>query len=599
MSATPDQVPEDEGRKHRRLLRALDILAGVVGVGVVVGLIARFATPWGRAHRALLLELDLILLGFFVTDVVIRLLLAEQKLRYLRSRWFDLVVLVPLTRAMAGVRIAWLWYLARQVAVLSFAVVWAKQVQRVVSQLWLHPARLMVGSFAAAILVGALLLMTPDATTGERSLGFTDALFTATSATCVTGLVVKDTGSEFTLFGQLVILLLIQLGGLGIMTFSVSVVLALGRQISKRREVVMQDMLDEGSVREVLTLVRFIVMSALVTELLGAIALFFFFAPYPGCGYTIRTAYLALFHSVSAFCNAGFSLFSNNLTDFRTGLGVNLVITTLIIIGGLGFPVLRDLLVVGARRRLGEGRAPRLRTQTKVVLATTAVLIVAGAAVFFVVQRSYRVTVRSPANGEYATTEASMTAGQKLLACYFQSVTARTAGFNTIEISEVGGAGLLLLICLMFIGASPGSTGGGIKTTTAAVLFQAMRSTFRGRTEVEFFHRTIPPLVVRRALALAVLSLLLLLVTTTALLCVEKQASGPRGFEKLAFEAVSAFGTVGLSAGATPELTDSGKLLITMLMFIGRIGPLTMALLLIGDARPATYRYPETRIMVG
>jgi trk system potassium uptake protein TrkH len=358
----------------------------------------------------------------------------------------------------------------------------------------------------------------------------------------------------------------------------------LGRTLSKSREVVMQDMLDMESVKEVVDLIKFIALSTFLIEAVGAVTLFFRFGAQDG--YTVRNLYLAVFHSVSAFCNAGFSLFSKRIGGFDNLEGhcgdvwVNLTVTSLIIVGGLGFPVLRDLIVVGRRRRLGEGRPPRLRTHTKAVLTTTAALIVLGALLLYVLES--RGALRGLAPGE------------RVLASYFQSVTARTAGFNTVNIGRLGQATLVVLMCLMFIGASPGSTGGGIKTTTAAVLFQAMRSAFRGRPEVEMFGRTVPRIAIRRAMALVTLSVLLLTLATIALTSVENQP-----FERLLFEEVSAFGTVGLSAGATGQLTVPGRLIITFLMFLGRVGPLTLMFSLVGETRPASYRYPEARIMVG
>ena len=451
----------------------------------------------------------------------------------------------------------------------------------------------MVLSFAATIAVGTVLLSLPVASAMGERVAPVDALFTATSATCVTGLIVLDTGRDFSLFGQVVILILLQLGGLGIMTFSVSLLLAVGGSISKSREVVMRDMLDQESIGDVMVLIRFILVVTFVLEAAGAVALFFCLGAHPDHGYTAGTFYEAVFHSVSAFCNAGFSVYNDSLETFAGRPSVNGVMSALIVIGGLGFPVLRDLLLTVRGRRLRAGLPPRLRTQTKVVLATSAVLLVAGAAVFYVADAGH--TLRGPSVGD------------RLLASWFQSVTARTAGFNTVPIGRVGQGALVLLMALMFIGASPGSTGGGVKTTTAAVLWQAMVSAFRGRREVEVFQRTVPRAIVRRAVALVVLSVLVIVLATIALMTWGEApaAAGnpeglkPAGFEDYLFEAFSAFGTVGLSTGATRQLTQAGKLIVTALMFVGRLGPLTLALSLLGEARRADYAFPEERLMVG
>ena len=571
---------------HESFERKARVRSAVTGVLNAAGALLVLGIAGAIAVRRVevLYRLDAAFLAFFVADVAVRFAMARGRASGRPFRWYDSIVLLAVVQALGGGKAAWACFLARQALALVAVFGRTRRVPRLVSQLWLHPARLMVGSFAGTIAAGTLLLTLPAASTSGKSIGAVDSLFTATSALCVTGLTVKDTGADFTLFGQLVILTLIQLGGLGIMTFSVSMALTLGRTLSKTQAVIMQDMLDEASVHEALILIQFITFSTLVIEGLGAVALFLDFGAHSG--YTVRTLYASVFHAISAFCNAGFSLFSRkihgfeNLAGYRRDVVANLVITSLIILGGLGFPVLRDLLIGGRRRRVGEGRPPRLRTHTKVVLTTSAVLIVLGTASFFILERR--------------GTLADLAPGEQLLASYFQSVTARTAGFNTVDIAQVGPAALMVLMCLMYIGASPGSTGGGIKTTTAAILWQAMRSAFRRRPEVEMFRRTVPRIVIRRSTALVTLSMLLLVTAITALASVEHQA-----LEKLMFEAVSAFGTVGLSAGATPGLTVAGRLIITVLMFIGRIGPLTLAFSLVGEARPVDYSYPEARLMVG
>ena len=577
MAVSQDNSPGPKAFPRRLWARALDVADACVALAVVALLVARFATGWGAQAAGLLARLDVALLAYFAASVAARVWVMGGWLGWLRGRWFDLVIAVPLVELTVG---GWTapWYLVRQVAALVGAFARTKRAERLVSQLRLHPARLMVGSFALAIAVGTVLLSLPMASTTGESLRVIDALFTSTSATCVTGLIVLDTGTDFSLFGQLVILVLLQLGGLGIMTFSVALVMAVGGTISKSREVVMRDMLDQESVRDVLGLVRFILMVTFVVEAAGALALFFCFGPTRG--YSTRTLYEAVFHSVSAFCNAGFSMFSTSLEAFRADVWVNGVMSALIIVGGLGFPVLRDLLMMGWGRRLGAGLSPRLRTQTKVVLTTTVLLLVGGTAIFYVADGS--------------DTLKGLSTGERLLTSWFQSVTARTAGFNTVGIGQVGHAGLLLIMVLMFVGASPGSTGGGVKTTTVAVVWHTMRAAFSGRRDVEVFQRTIPRTIVRRAVALVMLSVLVLVVTTIALMVVEDQP-----FEWLLFEAVSAFGTVGLSAGATASLTDAGRLIVTVLMFVGRLGPLTLALSLVGDVRPAAYKYPDSRLMVG
>jgi len=559
--------------------RVLDGGAAALTVLAPLAIVVRFATPMGQRHADAIARLDTVLLVWFLAEVVLRLLLAERRAEHLRRRWFDLVAFFALVQALGGMQSAWAWFLGRQVCVLASTLLHQRRMRRLVSQLRLRPAKLMVGSFAVAIGLGAMFLLLPMATHAEAGISAVDALFTATSAVCVTGLIVKDTGADFTLFGQFVILVLIQLGGLGLMTFSVAIVMALGRSLSKSREVVMRDMLDQDSVQDMVQLLRFIALTTLVVEAVGAVLLYLSLSAH--VGHSWGTAYSAVFHSVSAFCNAGFSLYSTSFEAFHGQLGVNAVICGLIIVGGLGFPVLRDLALVGARRRLGAGRPPCLRTQTKVVLTTSVVLLAVGAAVFHVTEAGGTLDGMGP--------------GRRLLVSFFQSVTARTAGFNTVNIGSVGPAALVLIMFLMFIGASPGSTGGGVKTTTVAVLWQAMWAGFRSRGQTECFRRTVPAETVRRAVGLVVLSVLVICIWLIALLSTEAALD----FEDVVFEVFSAFGTVGLSTGVTSKLTEAGRVLVTALMFIGRLGPLTLAFSLLGERRPAAYAYPEERIMVG
>lgn len=558
---------------------ALDAAALAVTLGIGVALALWATTRISREGHALLRQLDTLVLLVFIAEVALRIALVRARLEALGTRWFDFLVLAALLQALGGEQAAWPWFLVRQGAAALSWVLRRPAARRLLGRLWAHPAPLLVGSFASAILIGTALLALPIASATGSTIGLLDAFFTSTSAVCVTGLTVKDTGCDFTLFGQLVILALIQLGGLGIMTFSVSMVLVLGRALATLHGRAMRDMLDQQSAPEAVHLVRFITASTLAIEAAGAAALFCWFGGSEG--YTPRSAYSAIFHSVSAFCNAGFSLYSRSFEAYRSHVGVNLVITSLVILGGLGFPVLRDLLVLRGRRRLGEGQSPGLRTQTRVVLTTSAILIVLGAALFYVL--------------ELPATLKGLRPGERLLASYFQSVTARTAGFNTVDIGAVKAPALVVLMALMYIGASPGSTGGGIKTTTAAILFQAMRSAFRRRPQVELFRRTVPRSTIRRSIALVTLTILLLIAAAIALTVAEPD----QPFERLLFEEISAFGTVGLSTGITAALSAPGKLIIILLMFAGRVGPLTLMFSLLGEGRPARYTYPQTHMMVG
>lgn len=435
----------------------------------------------------------------------------------------------------------------------------------------LKPAQVLGLGFAAVILAGAALLTLPVSSAAHVRTPFINALFTATSATCVTGLVVVDTGSYWSVFGQLVILALIQVGGLGIMTMATLFALVIGRRITFHERILIQEAIGQLSVAGVVRLTKYILTSTFVIEGTGALILFLrWLRDLP----PERAAYFGIFHAVSAFCNAGFDLWGNSLVRFVDDITVNLVMGGLIIIGGLGFYVLAD---VWQNRRFG-----RLNLHSKLVIKTTALLIGAGTVLMYILE------MRNPA------TLAPLSLKGKILAAWFAAVTPRTAGFNSINVGAMTDAALFLTIILMFIGASPGSTGGGVKTTTFATLALAVWATVTGKTEVETFHRRLAREVVDKALAIAMMSLMLVASVTLIL-----AATQPARFLTVLFEATSAFGTVGLSMGVTPSLTTFGKLLIILLMYAGRVGPLTLAMAIAVRRGPVNIRLPEDRVVVG
>jgi trk system potassium uptake protein TrkH len=436
------------------------------------------------------------------------------------------------------------------------------------------PAQTLAYSFIAAILAGTILLMLPASTAGGKGIKFVDALFTITSATCVTGLAVVDTGTYFTTFGQIIILIFIQLGGLGIMTFSAFFATIFGRGFGIRDRMIMQDVLDFTGMGEIMDLIKRIFNLTIAIEMTGAFILFLrFYAEGKGISWS---AYNALFHSVSAFCNAGFSLFSNNLEGYKGDIIVNLVITTLIILGGIGFPVLVNLQSYFFKR----AHRRHLGLQTKVVVNVSLSLIIAGTVLLLV--------------SEFKGQIQNLPWHEKILTSYFQSVTTRTAGFNTINMEALSNGTLFIMVVLMFIGASPGSTGGGIKTTTAAILFSTARSWLSGKNVPELFERTIPQDAVQKSFALLFIAQAAVAVVAFLLFITEKAP-----FINILFEVVSAFATVGLSTGLTPHLSDAGKLLISLMMYMGRIGPLTLALLVGQKVVKRYYYYPEEKVMIG
>lgn len=440
------------------------------------------------------------------------------------------------------------------------------------SQWRLSPYQILALGFAGIILGGALLLMTPAATNG-KGMSFVDALFTATSAVCVTGLVVVDTGTYFSNFGQMVIIMLIQAGGLGIMTMATLMALIMGKRINLRERLLMQEAMNQMTVSGIVRLTRYVILVTLAIEFIGGTILALRW--YEEFG--LRGIYYGYWHAVSSFCNAGFDLFGGykSLTDYVDDWTVNLVITTLIILGGIGFSVLADLRENGWRFR-------QYSYHTKVVLVTTAFLVVCGTIGIYGLERS------NPATLKHLSWE-----GQ-LLGSYFQSVTPRTAGYNTLAIGEMRDATIFFITILMFIGASPASTGGGIKTTTFAVLLAAIRALIKGKPDAELFDRHIAQNIIYKSFSLVFIAFSLVVFVTMAMSITEDAP-----FLNLLFEVVSAFGTVGLTTGITPGLTTAGKVWLIVTMFAGRVGPVTFVLALSMQARKTLIHYPEGKITIG
>jgi len=427
------------------------------------------------------------------------------------------------------------------------------------------------------IVIGALLLSTPRATVG-RSMSAVDSLFTATSAVCVTGLVVVDTGSEFTRFGRALILTLIQIGGLGLITFATFFATVLRGGLGVRESLVLRGMMTFESIGRIGRTLRYVIGITFVMEVIGAGLLFLLTRSE---FWTLAQALEAsIFHSISAFCNAGFSLNTTSFERYVSDVPVNLVMTSLIVIGGLGFPVLMSILhkypILG--RREGTGR--RWPIHVRVVLVMTLALLVFGTLSFLVL--------------EWNGTLEGKSFGAKLMASYFGSVTARTAGFNTVSTGALGPPTLFLIAALMFIGGSPGGTAGGVKTVTVALALASIRSMFTGTGRVEFFKRLIPDWLVREALAVVAMGILVVFGGTLVLLVAEDLT-----LREVLFEVVSAFGTVGLSTGITPGLSVAGKLSLILIMLTGRIGPLTLALALAQRSDKPLYDYPEERVIIG
>ncbi len=441
-----------------------------------------------------------------------------------------------------------------------------------------HAESILALGFLAVILLGTVLLTLPAASRSGKGIGLFDSLFTATSAVCVTGLVAVDTGTTFSAFGQIVLLVLIQVGGLGFMVFATMIMVALGRKISIRGRMLIRESMNGASLSDLGRLTWLYLLLALAIETVGTVLLSIRLVPLLGWKHGI---WMALFHAVSAFCNAGFDLFGNyaSLTAFSGDPLVLLTVAVLIILGGLGFAVILETL----RNRQGFRS---LTLHTRIVLLTTLGLVLTGTVFYWLAERSN------------AETLAGCGEGEKILNAFFQSVTMRTAGFNSFDLSRFRDGSKLFSSVLMMIGASPASTGGGIKTTTFAALVLLMLSVVRGENEVNVARRRLSTDIARRALAVAVLFLTTLVTGTLIISFIE---NGRFPLADILFEASSAMGTVGVSAIGTPNLHPASRAVLLPMMFLGRVGPLTLAFAVAkrqGRIKSLS-KHPEERIMIG
>jgi trk system potassium uptake protein len=434
--------------------------------------------------------------------------------------------------------------------------------------------------FLAVITAGALLLMMPFSTSDGTWSDPITALFTSTSAVCVTGLSVVDVGKYYSFWGQLCLVLLVQIGGLGYMTATTFLLLLLGRRFGLKDKIALQQSLDKSGLSGVVQLVQSILATTILFELTGVFLLMSVFVPEFGFQ---NGLWSSVFHSINAFNNAGFSLYSDSLIRYINSPMINFTIGGLIIFGGIGYQVIMELYL-WLRDRFNKSQICTVFSLNfKVVTSTTAVLLILGMLGFLVLEYN---------NPE---TFGSLNFAQKLMAAWFQSVTPRTAGFNTIDIGKMSEAALFLTIALMFVGASPGSTGGGIKTTTFRILFSCTAAVLEGQEEVECYQRQIPPALILKTISVMFGSLMVVIVSATLV----ELANPELKFIQVLFEAVSAFGTVGLSTGITAKISAIGKLVLIATMYVGRVGVLLLMSATVGDPKPRNFKYAEESLLVG
>jgi trk system potassium uptake protein TrkH len=568
--------------------RLIALTEGIIGGTAIVALVVfvfdygYYLTPENKAK----VEVGYALIGgTFLIGLLAQLIIRRDRWDYLWQNKFKYLLTLLLLIEMIALQID-RWYgqgdletihhvLFKLYIVLNVGRKFLRFSQYI-TQYNTSPARFIIGSFGSLILIGTGLLLLPKAT--REPFYLIDALFTATSAVCVTGLIVVDTAKAFTTTGQLIILGLIQLGGLGIMTVTTFFTLIVGQRMSGREQVLMGNVLSTEQPAQLGPIIRAVFFTTIGIESCGFLLLYLSWRDVldPGLAW-----YTALFHAISAFCNAGFSTFSDSLIRFEASVRINVIVCSLIILGGLGFGTLRNLITSFFSPGSIRQKIARLSVQSKIALVMSGFLLVLGTLLFLLLETSSSLN--------------SFSWGNRLLASFFQSVTSRTAGFNTVDFSQLRASTLMLAMILMFIGVAPGSTGGGIKVTTLAILLGTVISLARGKLRLELFRRTIPVKVLYQTLVVITVHLSIL-VLISFLLSITENHERPIN---LMFETVSALGTVGLSTGVTPHLSVMGKFLIILTMFSGRIGPFTLALAVRRRQLIESYQYPEEEVQIG
>lgn len=577
-----------------RVMNILSVAAGVAGIYFIV----RFFgfSPDEETTQDLIYQLNRVL-DFFLFQFLIRVFFDFNPKKFLiKNLWESIIMLLIFTESLIFFSFgkAWMFQLS-QIMGLSvhgyfiivqgiFWVVVLRETGRAsinMSNLHISPGALLALSFLFLILMGTVLLKMPEMTHG--SISWTDALFTSTSASCVTGLIVQDTGEFFTFRGQLIIMLLFQLGGLNMLTIATFIGSFYRKSGSLYASNLLKDVMDTDHIGSLTGILRKVILYSLSFELAGVVLLYFLWGNQVDFQGNADRLFHSVFHSLSAFNNAGFSLFTNGLYEapVRFQYAAHIVVMVLIIAGGLGFIVLQDVFSKPLYRRRQKGYWRKLMVNSRVVLTITFWMLITGAALFFFF--------------EYNNTLKDHSLGGKIITSFFQSATTRTAGFNTVDTSLLTMPTLLFFMLFMFVGASPGSTGGGIKTTTFAVALKAAWANIRGREHVEVFKRNIRWSSVNKAYAIIAVAVFFLFFSAMLLSFTNPQFS----LREILFEQVSAMGTVGLSMGITGELSTAGKLILVVSMFVGRIGSLTMVVIFSRRIISGAYKYPTARLMIG
>jgi len=542
--------------------------------------------------------IEFAIITLFVLEFFLRVVQARFRLKFFRRNLLDLLLLIFITAVFFVEKFAIDFPGLTKIRILSVNLIVIryfvyifyflklyiknKRLIEYYRSMTVRPAVTVTFSFLIVILAGSFFLMMPFATDDGTRLSFLEALFTATSSVCVTGLIVVDTATRFSLYGQLLIMVLIQIGGLGLMIMTYFAAFVVGKHISFEERMAVSYLVNEQDIARITASIVKIMFLTFTIETIGAMLLFRYFKDLFGTNF--KAIVFAIFHSVSAFCNAGFSLFSDSLMGFKSSVYLNLVICALIITGGLSFSVLSNLfenMISRLRNAILKNKSRRLdiTMNTKAVLIMTCMLLVGGTLLIYGLEHG-RELLPLDLKTQY-------------LSAFFQSVTLRTAGFNTLDIAKFRDTTLLLMVMFMFIGGATGSTAGGVKVNTVFIIYAYIRSLIRGENDVVILKHSLTRDTISRAFLIIILSLVFIFTGTLLLTLTE-----PFSLSQLLFEEVSAFGTVGLSTGITAQLSGIGKIIIIFTMFIGRIGPLTLMFAIFKRGkRYSNVRYPEGAIL--
>ncbi len=577
---------------QNRIHQLIGLIAPIFGIAAFTSLFLKYGFNLSDQWIGYLLILDEFIAGFFVITLLVNLFISDKKWQYIQQSTFEFVLLVLfiisiileeiisieephyILKRTTSHSFIKLYFIIIQVYIIINGIISLAKTKEKWLFISLSPARILMISYVIVIIAGTVMLKLPKAT--YCGITWIDALFTSTSAVCITGLTTVNVSRVFTFEGQVFILLLIQLGGLGIVTLTSFIALFIQNRFRLRGQIIVQEVLNNENFSSLTSILKSIVAITFISELVGAIGLYF---SWKDLGISeFERIFSAVFHSVSAYCNAGFSIFPNGLET--TGYHFNTIslitIMLLIVSGGLGFYTYSDILHIGEIKMF---RRKGLTLQSKMILITTSSLILSGAILVWIIQYSqWR----------------DLPLGRQLINALFLSITSRTAGFSTFSISELAIPTLMMVMLLMYIGGAPNSTSGGIKLTTTVTLLASIRTFVTGKNRVEIGWNTIPGRTVRRAFIVFVVSILLIFFVLFVLTWTEDHA-----FIDIFFEIISAFGTVGLSRGITPDLTLAGKIMIALVMFAGRIGLFTFAIAMSEEHEDDSYIFPEINLMVG